>query len=143
MRCRCASVRVTLVAAADGGGCGWPAASGEQPVNAIATIAATRAANARGPLALRDLPQEELFPMIVLGEFRAMPPATAKRLKQRRCIGITAGLGLHETDPGLLVGLLRSQQSEVAGVTVLHLPLCQVECHLGSSFRRGARLQAL
>jgi hypothetical protein len=32
--------------------------------------------------------------MIVLGQFRAMPPAAAQRLEQRRGVGVAIGFGL-------------------------------------------------
>ncbi len=72
-----------------------------------------------------------------------MPPAAAERLKQRRRVGETIGLGLHQVDPGLLIGLLGAQQRKVAGVAVLPLSLGQIQRDLGGI--RGGRgcLQAL
>src|SRR5690348_15900795 len=44
---------------------------------------------------------------IGLLKIRAVPPATAKRLEQRRRVDVTIGLRLHQADPRLLIRLLR------------------------------------
>ena len=66
-----------------------------------------------------------------------MPPAAAQRLKQRGRVGIASGLGLDQIDARLLVGLFGVQQSEIAGVAVLPLPLRQVQRDFGRI--RGVR----
>ena len=78
---------------------------------------------------------------LVLRQIRAAPPAAAQRLEQRRGVGVATGLGLHEADPRLLIGLLGAQQRQVAGVAVLPLPLGQIERDLGGVGRGGRRLQ--
>src|SRR5690349_22184429 len=47
---------------------------------------------------------------------RVMPPAATQRLEQRRGVGITTGLRLHQRDARLLVALLRAEQRQVAGI---------------------------
>lgn len=91
----CASVSFTLVGVTDAV-CGLVSDFAEQPANAtlIAAAAATASAGRR-----------VLFFMIFIGQVRAVPPATAERLKQCRCIGIATGLRLHQVDHALLIGL--------------------------------------
>src|SRR6476646_4603719 len=101
MRWRWASVSVTLLAVVDDAACGASAASGEQPANDRIAIAITRNANARGPLPWRSwggIPPRELLFIFDLNQIGAMPPAATERLKQRRRIGVTIGLCLHEVD---------------------------------------------
>src|SRR5215471_1549454 len=52
-----------------------------------------------------------LFSMIVRGQTLPMPPAPAQRLKQRRRVGVAAGLSLHQVDACLLIGLLGAEQT--------------------------------
>ena len=42
-----------------------------------------------------------------------VPPAAAERLEQGGGVGIARGLGLHEADARLLVGLLGAQQRQL------------------------------
>ncbi len=74
-----------------------------QPLNARTAAAAAIAARAH---TVRSL----LFAMLVCGEILPVPPAAAQSLKQSRGVGVAAGLGLHEGDARLLVGLFGAQQ---------------------------------
>ena len=111
MFCSWAAVRVTLLTVPEEAG-GLLSVLDVQPVNdAVAAIAIMTTARARENLprySVKSVPQSDLFFMIVLGQIRPMPPATAQRLKQRRRVGITIGLRLDEIDAGLLTGLLRA-----------------------------------
>ena len=72
-----------------------------------------------------------------------MPPAAAQRLKQRRRVGKTIGLRLHEVDAGLLIGLFRAQQRQIADVAVLPLPLRQIQSYFARHPRRWRRPSSL
>src|SRR5215471_18788863 len=63
-----------------------------------------------------------------------MPPAAAKRLEQRSCVGQAVALGLNEVDLSLPVSLLGVQKSKRARITVPQLALREVEgllCRVG------------
>lgn len=121
MFCRWADVSVTLLAFTNDV-CGWLSLLGEQPAhNMTVAIAMTATAGARGSLTRRSavgIPCNASFFMFTL-QIRAVPPATAKRLNQRRRIGKAIGLGLHQVDPSLLIGLLSAQQRKIPSVAVL------------------------
>src|SRR6185312_12572801 len=68
-----------------------------------------------------------LFAMFVRSEILPVPPAPAQGLKQRCRVGIAAGLGLHESDARLLIGLLGAEQCEVTRVPVLILALGEIQ----------------
>ena len=56
-----------------------------------------------------DVRADDLFSIVILAQIRALPPAATQRLKQRRRIGITIGLGQDQVDTSLLIGLLGAQ----------------------------------
>src|ERR1700690_42035 len=105
------AVSVTLRAGTDAV-CELFSVLGDQLTNhrSVATAAiAALIQSTRGSVPLRcsgGMPSGDSFVMCVLGQFRAMPPSTAKRLKQSCRVGIATGLRLHEVDTRLLKGLL-------------------------------------
>src|SRR5258707_13539830 len=62
-----------------------------------------------------------------VGDVGAVPPAAAQRLEQRCGIGKPARLRLHEIDAGLLIGLLRVEQREIARLAELYAAAREVE----------------
>src|SRR5215469_6915212 len=115
MCCRCASVSRTLVGVTVGA---LLSTREVQPLHKrTATASATPGATIDVSVEFRERRgRAELFVMSVRGQILPVPPATAQCLEQRRRIGIAAGLGLRETDPGLLIGLLGAEQRQVARV---------------------------
>src|SRR5580658_274511 len=142
MFCRCAAVSVTLLALC---ACG-PLSSREvqAPPPSIAASTASAAARAQR-CAAWDARGERgaLISMIVRGQPLPVPPAAAEGLKQRRRVGVAAGLCLHQADACLLVGLLGVEQREVARVAVLPLTLGEIERHFGGGVGGGRRLELL
>ena len=72
-----------------------------------------------------------------------MPPAAAKRLKQRRRVGVTIGLGLHEADARLLPRSLRVQQREIVDGAELILPSRKIKARECRAFGGGLRDQGI
>ncbi len=93
MFCFWASVNVTLLALT----AFWSLLSGEQALSASTAIAAPKSL-------------WELFVIVVHSQIGAMPPAAAKRLEERCCVGVPVSLCLQECDMRLLIGCLRSEQ---------------------------------
>jgi len=70
--------------------------------------------------ATRQSQSASLAPIQSVGiQIREVPPSTAQRQIERGGVGVTRGLGLHEIDLRLLVGLLRVQQRKRIDVAVL------------------------
>ena len=81
--------------------------------------------------------------MCFVSQFSAVPPTAAKRLKQRRRIGVTIGLGLDQVDPSLLVGLLGAQQHKISRIAALPLFLGQFKRYAGGTRGGGRGLDGL
>src|SRR6516225_6110019 len=116
----------------------------QPPPDSSAATATSAAACAR-PSERRGARHERsaLFSMIVGGEILPVPPAAAQRLKQRRRIGVAAGLSLHQADACLLIGLLGAEQREVTGVAVLPLTLGEIQGGFGGSGGGSRRLEPI
>src|SRR5215469_11641822 len=142
MCCLCAAVSRTLVAVT---ACeSLSIREVQAPQDRTAATSATPGARADVSGYFRERRRcAELFSMIVRGQTLPVPPAAAERMKQCRGVGIAAGLGLYQVDPGLLVSLLRAQQRQVACVPVLPLPLGEIERGFRGRFRGGRCLQRL
>ena len=76
-----------------------------------------------------------------VGRRRPVPPAAAQRLEQRRGVGVSSGLGLHQADPGLLVLALRIEQCQLADRAELVLAGRQIERFAGQGQRLGLGAQ--
>src|SRR3984957_3486823 len=122
MFCRCAGVSVTLFGVT-AGVCLLSFESFEQPASDINAVAINIVA-ARF--------KSELFSIVVLRQFRAVPPAAAERLEQRRRVGVSICLREHEIDPGLLTRLFGTQQRKIASHARMPLAFRQVERNLRS-----------
>src|ERR1700722_20795456 len=96
----------------------------------------------RSAAAARTAASANLFAMVFLGEFVAMPPAAAQRLKQRGGVGVSVRLRQHQGRARLLIGLLGVQQGEIARIAVLELPLRQIERDFGGVSGVRSRLQS-
>ena len=88
---------------------------GEQLISgtsiAASRIAATEQRRPRD--CAREIAVADLSILIVPTQVLAMPPAAAQRLKQGRGIGEAAGLGLHQRDARLLIGLFGVRRASV------------------------------
>src|SRR5271168_963951 len=100
MFCRCAGVSFTLLAVCDDA-CGSVPFFAEQPARDTAVASAMTAAARTEAKARRRAPRC-LLVMVRFRQVRAVPPAAAKRQKQRRRVGVSIGLCLHQIDLGLL-----------------------------------------
>src|SRR6202034_2554634 len=132
MLCRCASVSRTLIGVTVAAA-GLVSPRGEQP--AQLRVAASSVKSAAAGAAFRRVRRGAVcgrsVSMMIRGEIRAVPPATAERLKERGGVGKAIGLGLHQGTQRLLIGLLGVEQCEIAGVAGLPLPLREIEGDLG------------
>src|ERR1700722_11449645 len=118
MFCRCADVSVTSLAVVEDAG-GSLLVAEEQPMS-IMSEAAAMTARTHGDLprsCAADIPSNDCLFIFILAQIRAVPPPSAKRLKERSRIGIPIGLRLHQADHGLLIGLLCAWQRRIAGIS--------------------------
>src|SRR6266849_288581 len=82
-------------------------------------------------------------PLFRRGDVLAVPPAAAERLKQRRGVGKTIGLRLHESDQSRLVSVLCGKQSQIIDGTELQLSARDSKALEGGALGRISRLQSV